>query len=205
MEEQQAVIPVEAPKPLNRWPDTALVIAPNTLLSTPSKRVEGEDLAHIKDLTNQMRTYMTRLDGIGLSAIQISVPLRVFILDDILSGELMGHSVFINPVLSKAEGKVSIKEGCLSYPGLTVEVDRAEKITVTALDENGVEFTLTAEGMPAVAIQHEADHLDGITFLNKVSKLKRDIYFKKYTKNLKKRASQVAARNALGKLRYGQS
>jgi peptide deformylase len=134
-------------------------------------------------LLDEMAKTMYAADGIGLAAPQVGVGLRLFVID-LGPGENRKAKLleFINPVLSMGEGSTAFEEGCLSVPGVTEEVKRHEKITVRYQDRNGKRLEMTAEGLLAVAIQHENDHLDGVLFVEKLSPLKRRLLKKKLQK-----------------------
>ena len=110
--------------------------------------------------------------GIGLAATQVNVHLRVIVIDVSESHDQL--RVFINPELVSAGGEADLEEGCLSVPGVYETVRRAQRVTVRALDATGAPFTLEAEGLLAVCIQHEMDHLEGKVFVEKLSRLKQN-------------------------------
>lgn len=170
------------------FPDLKIVVAPNPVLNKVSEEVKEFGPA-LKELVNAMKFVMKKLDGVGLSAIQVNVPIKIFVLDESISDLTGGHTVFVNPKVNLADGAkvVSIKEGCLSFPGLVVQTLRADKVTVDALDENGNPFSIIATDIGAVACVHENDHLQGLTFIDKLSKLKKDMYKSKYAKLIKAR------------------
>lgn len=125
----------------------------------------------ITKLIRDMAETMYAAPGIGLAATQVDVHKRIVVLD--VSETKDELRVFINPELVSAEGSVETEEGCLSVPGYYDEVVRAERIRVRALNERGEPFELDAEGMLAVCIQHEMDHLIGKVFVDRLSPLKR--------------------------------
>ncbi|MFM8270255.1 MAG: peptide deformylase, partial [Pseudomonadota bacterium] len=137
----------------------------------------------LHQLLDEMAKTMYAADGIGLAAPQVGESLRLFVID-LGPGENRTAKLleFINPVLKNGEGSISFEEGCLSVPGVTEEVKRNETITVSYQDRNGKKLEMTAEGLLAVAIQHENDHLDGILFVEKLSPLKRRLLKKKLLK-----------------------
>ncbi len=172
------------------WPDMSLLVAPDKRLNIKSSLVTPEEFANgsIIELTNTMDKAMGALKGIGLSAIQVNVPKQVFVISHRMSGDTQGHRIFVNPIITNmSPNTVFIEEGCLSFPGLYVPVHRSEGLTIEAQDEKGESFKMYVEGFGAVLLQHEYDHLQGITFLDKISKLKRDFYKKKYEKIRAKR------------------
>ena len=126
----------------------------------------------VQRLIRDMAETMYAAPGIGLAATQVNVQQRVIVAD--LSEEHDQLQVFINPVISSKQGEIETEEGCLSVPGITAPVPRAEEITVTALNADGLTFELTAIGLLAVCIQHEIDHLDGKVFVDYLSRLKRE-------------------------------
>ena len=125
----------------------------------------------IRKLVRDMAETMYAASGIGLAAIQVGVPKRVIVID--ASERRDELRVFINPEIVAAEGEAESEEGCLSVPGFFDTVRRAARITVRAQDESGRPFELVAEGMLAVCIQHEIDHLVGKVFVDYLSPLKR--------------------------------
>ena len=150
------------------------------ILHYPDKRlrVQATDVtrfdAELKQLVNDMAETMYAAPGVGLAAPQIGVPLRLFIVD-VATGddEPSDLRTFINPELVELIGKVEWEEGCLSFPGIHEEVERAERVRVKALDVEGKPFELEADGLLAIAIQHEYDHLDGRLLVDHLSLLRR--------------------------------
>src|SRR5262245_25219648 len=125
----------------------------------------------IRKLIKDMAETMYAAPGIGLAATQLDVHLRVIVID--ISETRDQLRVFVNPELSGASGEADLEEGCLSVPGIFEKVRRAERVTVRALDTEGKPFTLEADGLLAVCIQHEMDHLEGKVFVEKLSRLKQ--------------------------------
>jgi peptide deformylase len=144
---------------------------PDARLHTVAKPVAAVDDA-VRQLVADMAQTMYEAPGIGLAATQVNVHLRVIVID--VSEARDDLKVFINPeiVASSAESKV-YEEGCLSVPGIYDEVERPERVTVKALDLSGQSFTLEADGVLAVCIQHEIDHLNGKVFVQYLSRLKQ--------------------------------
>ena len=136
-------------------------------IATPVAAVTPE----IQKLVRDMAETMYAAPGVGLAATQVNVHKRVIVMD--VSDARDELRVFINPEIIAAEGEVECEEGCLSVPGYYDKVVRAAKVTVRALDGNGEPFELEAEGMLAVCIQHEIDHLFGKVFVDRLSPLKR--------------------------------
>ena len=137
-------------------------------------KVVCEPVLEVNDETRKiiddMFDTMYQEEGIGLAAPQVDILQRITI--DI-EGDKQNQLVLINPEILDAEGETGIEEGCLSIPGFRALVPRKEKVTVKALDRDGKEFTLKADGLLAICIQHEIDHLNGILFVDYLSPLKR--------------------------------
>ena len=125
--------------------------------------------ALVADMFETSRAY----NGVGLAANQIGVPQRVFIVDVPMDGGTRERFAVINPVLDRREGKESGEEGCLSIPGVFEEVTRATSLRLRGFDEHGKPIEKTVEGYLARAIQHEADHLDGVLFTDRLGTLKK--------------------------------
>ncbi len=136
----------------------------------------------LRKLVDDMAETMYAAPGVGLAATQIGEPHRIFLIDIASDDEPSKLHVFINPELVKTEGEQCAPEGCLSFPGITEEIKRASKVTVRALDREGQPFELSAEGLLAVAIQHENDHLDGVLMIDKMGMLKKRIVQRKMAK-----------------------
>ncbi len=143
---------------------------PDDRLRTVAKPVEKVD-AEIKKLVSDMFDTMKEENGIGLAATQVNVHKRVVVMD--VSEEQDTPRVFINPEITQMDGSTISEEGCLSVPNNYAKVERAEHIIVNALDENGEAFSLEADGLLAICIQHELDHLKGKLFVDYLSPLKR--------------------------------
>jgi peptide deformylase len=137
-----------------------------------------------RQLVRDMAETMYDAPGIGLAAPQIGVHQRVIVIDIAGSDEPPALIAAINPVIVHAEGEVFEEEGCLSVPKYAANVRRHAKVVVKALDIDGEEITWKADGLLAVAFQHEIDHLDGILFIDHISQLKRDIFRRKYRRSL---------------------
>ncbi|HQU07303.1 MAG: peptide deformylase [Ferrovum sp. 21-44-67] len=144
---------------------------PDERLHTIAKVVSKVD-QRIKTLVQDMAETMRAAPGIGLAATQVNVHERVIVLD--ISPEQNQLQVFINPVIIQKEGEAINEEGCLSVPGIYDKVTRARKIKIQALNEMGESFELEAEGLLAVCIQHEMDHLEGKVFVEYLSLLKQN-------------------------------
>ncbi|QOC22293.1 peptide deformylase [Wenzhouxiangella sp. AB-CW3] len=140
-----------------------------------------------QQLAADMLETMYAARGIGLAATQVNEGVRLLVLD--LSEERDDPKVFINPEIIEREGSQVCEEGCLSVPGIYAEVKRAERIRVRALDTDGESFELEADGLLAVCIQHEIDHLDGKVFVDYLSPLKRRMVEKKLRKQQREKAT----------------
>src|SRR6516162_1401313 len=127
---------------------------PDARLREPGKKVEIVSV-EVRQLIDDMAETMYAAPGVGLAATQVGAPWQVFVVDCAAEGEPSDLRVFVNPEILSAEGTVSFDEGCLSFPGAREEVERAEKVRVRALDRVGKPFELAAEGLLAIAIQHE--------------------------------------------------
>ena len=137
-------------------------------------------------LMNDMLETMYHENGIGLAAIQIGVAKRVIVLDISKKEEIKNPMFFINPeITEKSENNSTYEEGCLSVPGQFAEINRPEKCHVKYLDYYGQPKEMKAEGMLATCIQHEMDHLEGILFIDYLSKLKKSMIVKKLSKQKK--------------------
>ncbi|MFO0645379.1 MAG: peptide deformylase [Polyangiales bacterium] len=150
-----------------------------TILRYPDKRlrVKAEPVAEVNDeirrICDDMAETMYAAPGVGLAAPQVGVAKRIFVIDVADSDHPSELRTFINPEIVAREGETVWEEGCLSFPGIHEEVERAAKVTVRALGLDGKPFELTAEGLLSIAVQHEYDHLDGTLMVDRVSLLKR--------------------------------
>lgn len=156
-----------------------ILVYPDSRLRTVASAVESVD-DDLRTVIDDMFETMYAAPGIGLAATQVNMHKRLIVID--VSEERNQPYVFINPELLEAEGEEEMQEGCLSVPGYFETVRRAENVRVRALDRNGEEFELQADGLLAVCIQHEIDHLDGKVFVDYLSTLKRDRIRKKLLK-----------------------
>jgi peptide deformylase len=143
---------------------------PDERLRTVAKKIVEVDKS-ITTIISDMFDTMRDENGIGLAATQVNVHKRLVVMD--VSENQDTPMVFINPEITHKEGKTISEEGCLSVPNNYAQVERAEKVTVTALDKTGEPFTLDADGLMAICIQHELDHLKGVLFVDYLSPLKR--------------------------------
>jgi len=152
---------------------------PDPRLRNRAKAVEVVD-ARVRELVEAMLTTMYDANGIGLAATQVNVAKRVIVID--LSDDRNEPVCLINPEIVEKQGEEQMDEGCLSVPGVYETVTRAEWIRVRALDRSGASMELEADGLLAVCIQHEIDHLDGKLFVDYLSSLKRQRIRKKLEK-----------------------
>ena len=146
-----------------RYPDPRL-----NLVAKPVERVDGR----IKQLVADMAETMYEAKGIGLAATQVDVHERVVVMD--LSESRDQLQVLINPVILEKDGETVYEEGCLSVPGVYDKVTRAESFVAEALDIDGQPYTIRTDGLQAICIQHEIDHLDGKVFVQYLSRLKQE-------------------------------
>ena len=159
-----------------------ILIEPNKLLRQVSQRVEkvGDDE---RTLMDDMLDTMYDAPGIGLAAIQIGVPKRIIVMDISRDENKKEPRYFVNPVIkNKNEEKAKYEEGCLSVPDQFAEIERPNTCEVEYLDYNGKKQILKADGLLATCIQHEIDHLEGILFIDYLSKLKKSMIIKKLSK-----------------------
>lgn len=166
-------------------------------ISNPVETVDDDLRALIKDMFETMYD----APGIGLAAVQVGVPKRLLVMDlqepenedDPESPVIKHPMVFINPViLSHSDSEVPYTEGCLSVPDQYAEVMRPDRIRAKWLDENGMAHEEDMDGLLAVCLQHEMDHLEGVLFIDHLSKLKRDMVLKKLAKTRKERGARAA-------------
>ncbi|MFO0609062.1 MAG: peptide deformylase [Polyangiales bacterium] len=154
-------------------------MAIRTILRYPDKRLRDKALPvavvddDIRKLCDDMAETMYAAPGVGLAAPQIGVSKRIFVIDIASADEKSDLRVFINPEFVERDGETVWEEGCLSFPGIHEEVQRAAKVTVRATGLDGKPFEVSAEGLLAIAIQHEYDHLEGTLMVDRVSLLKR--------------------------------
>ena len=159
-----------------------ILIEPNKLLRQISKIVEtvGDEE---RTLMDDMLDTMYDAPGIGLAAIQIGVPKRIIVMDISKDEDKKEPRYFINPIIkNKNKEKAKYEEGCLSVPDQFAEIERPNKCEVEYLDYDGKKQLLKADGLLATCIQHEMDHLDGILFIDYLSKLKKSMIIKKLSK-----------------------
>ena len=167
-----------------------ILIEPNKFLRQISKPVEKVTKDE-QNLMDDMLDTMYAANGIGLAAIQIGVPKRIIVMDLSKDSEKKDPKYFVNPVIKSKNLEKSIyEEGCLSVPDQFAEIERPKKIEIEYLDYHGEKKLLKAEGLLATCIQHEMDHLEGILFIDYLSKLKKSMIIKKLSK-LKNKEDRV--------------
>ena len=165
-----------------------VLIYPDERLRTVCQPV-AEINDEIRKIVDDMFETMYKEEGIGLAAPQVNIQQRIITID--LDSENSNQIVLINPEILESRGETGIEEGCLSIPGFRGLVPRKEKVTVKALNRDGNEFTLEADGLLAICIQHEIDHLNGVLFVDYLSPLKRNRIKEKLIKFQKQVARQA--------------
>jgi len=171
----------------------AILEYPDPRLRTKAVPVAEVD-ATVRRLADDMLETMYAAKGVGLAASQVDVHKRLLVLD--VSDTRDQPLVLINPEILSAEGRAPGEEGCLSLPGIYDKLERAERIRVRALDRNGEAFELDAEGMLAVCIQHEMDHLEGKLFVDYLSELKRQLIKRRLQKERRQRSGSESRASA---------
>ena len=158
----------------------------------------GEITDAIRELARDMIDVMYDEPGIGLAAPQVGEPIRLVVMDTEWTDEEAGADrdprVLVNPEILEREGKITWTEGCLSVPDFTADVERAARVRVRYTDLEGREVVEDAEELRAVCFQHEIDHLDGILFIDRISRLKRNLYVKRRKKALRLEEEDHAAK-----------
>lgn len=163
-------------------------MAIRTILHYPDKRLRepgkaiGEITPEIRQLIDDMAETMYAAPGVGLAATQIGEAYQLFLVDVAGDDEPSDLRVFINPEFVEKTGKCTYEEGCLSFPGVQETLERAERVKVKARDREGKEFVLEAEGLLAIAIQHEYDHLQGVLMIDRLGPLKKRLLQRKIQK-----------------------
>jgi len=173
-----------------------ILTEPNKILREKSLRVENVD-KDIQKLMDDMLETLYAAPGIGLAAIQVGVAKRVIVMDisrdrDKDKEPKKNPMYFVNPkIVWKSEDKFTYEEGCLSVPNQFAEIDRSKQCHVKHLDYNGYPQELKADGLLATCIQHEIDHLEGILFIDYLSKLKKEMIIKKLSKQTKESVERI--------------
>jgi peptide deformylase len=163
-----------------------IVTYPDEFLRQKTKPVDNID-GHLQQLIDNMGITMYNAPGVGLAAIQVGVDKQMLVYDVAPNDESRRLNVLINPKIVSAEGQVlSENEGCLSVPDYRAHVKRAARILVEGVDRDGNPQRIEAEGMLAIVLQHEIDHLNGTLFIDHISALKRQIYERRINKMLKR-------------------
>jgi peptide deformylase len=173
-------------RPVLQFPDKRL-----REVSKPIERVTDE----IRELARDMLDVMYDEPGIGLAAPQLGAPLRLIVVDVQWTGEGNERSprILVNPEIAHSEGTITWNEGCLSVPDFQADVERAERVRLRASDLDGNALEIEASGLEAVCFQHEIDHLDGVLFIDRISRLKRSMYVRKRTKQLRQERAETSA------------
>ena len=170
-----------------------ILTEPNKILRKKSLRVENVD-KNIQQLMDDMLETLYAAPGIGLAAIQVGAAKRIIVIDTSRDRdkEPKNPMYFVNPeIIWKSEDKFTYEEGCLSVPNQFAEIDRPKQCHVKHLDYNGNPQELKVEGLLATCIQHEIDHLEGILFIDYLSKLKKEMIIKKLSKQTKDNVERI--------------
>ena len=163
-----------------------IIILPDPKLRLVSAKIERVDDS-LRRLIDDMIETMHEAPGVGLAAIQVAEPIRLLVVDVAKKDEEPEAQVFINPeIVWSSEERATYEEGCLSIPEYYAEVERPASVRARALDRDGKLREVLAEGLLATVLQHEIDHLDGVLFIDHISKLKRDRVIKKFRKAAKR-------------------
>lgn len=174
------------------------------VLQFPDKRLRevsrpiAEVTDAIRELARDLCDVMYDEPGIGLAAPQVGEPVRLIVVDTEWTAEGAERNplVLVNPDLSEHDGKLTWTEGCLSVPDFEAEVERAERVLLRARDLDGKEVEIRAEGLQAVCFQHEVDHLDGVLYIDRISRLKRSRYVARRKKQLRREAEEAGLETA---------
>lgn len=160
---------------------------PDSFLKQTAKPVENID-GKLQDIIDRMAQTMYGAPGVGLASIQVGVDKSILVYDIGPRDEKRELYVLINPKIISSEGEIlSEDEGCLSVPDYRADVKRAESILMEGVDRDGNPLRFDAEGLLAIVLQHEIDHLNGTLFIDRISKLKRELYKKRILKQLKRK------------------
>ena len=178
--------PRASPSKKSRMALKPIIILPDPKLRLVSKTIERVD-DDLRRLIDDMIETMHDAPGVGLAAIQVAEPIRLLVIDTAKKDEPPTPQVFINPeILWSSEQKGTYEEGCLSIPEYYEEVERPTEVKVRYMDLDGKTHEIEANGFLATVLQHEIDHINGVLFIDHISKLKRDRVIKKYTKAAKR-------------------
>jgi peptide deformylase len=163
-----------------------IITLPDPKLRLVSRKIERIDDS-LRRLIDDMIETMHEAPGVGLAAIQVGEPIRALVVDVAKKDEPPDPQVFVNPeIVWSSEERATYEEGCLSIPEYYAEVERPASVRARALDRDGKLREILAEGLLATVLQHEVDHLDGVLFIDHISKLKRDRVIKKFQKAAKR-------------------
>jgi len=158
---------------IRKYPDKVL-----KQKTSPVTTLDGD----LQELIDDMIETMYAAPGVGLAAPQVGVSKRLAVIDISTKEADVPLLVLINPVFLRREGSIEFEEGCLSIPEYTAKIGRAEKVVVRSTDRKGKEMEIEAEGLLAIALQHEIDHLDGLLLIDRISPIKREFFKKRYKK-----------------------
>ena len=159
-----------------------IITIPDSRLKTKSNKIDNFDENLKKDIKNMYETLYASENGIGLAAPQVGLMKRLIVID-LKEEDKSEPLTLVNPkILNKSDEKFVNQEGCLSIPGYYADIERSQKIECEYNDANGSKRTMTAQGLLSICIQHEVDHLNGVLFIDYLSKLKRKIALEKVTK-----------------------
>ena len=172
--------------------DTKIRVYPDSILQTRAAEIESID-GRVVHLAKDMAQTMYAAPGVGLAAPQVGVSERLVVIDVTNPAGKKGLITLVNPQIIEMEGQVVEEEGCLSLPGIRENVSRAARVLARGYDLNERERELEATGLLAVALQHEIDHLDGILFIDHISRLKRNRYEMRRKKQLRREEEAGAA------------
>ena len=174
-------------------------MAVRTILHYPDKRLRepGKKVSAFSDelvkLIDDMAETMYAAPGVGLAATQLGEPYQIFVIDVADAEEPSDLRVFVNPEILESDGTTTFEEGCLSFPGAREDIERAATVRVRAMDREGKAFELAAEGLLAIAIQHEYDHLQGVLMIDHLGPLKKRLLHRKMQKRADLQPSQSDA------------
>jgi peptide deformylase len=166
---------------------------PEKILKQKASRVKLID-RDLQTLIDDMIETMYAAPGVGLAAPQVGISKRLAVIDISTKGAEMPLLVLINPEVVSSEGCLEFEEGCLSFPGYTAKIERAEKLVVRATDREGKPFEIESEGLLSIALQHEIDHLEGILLIDRISPVKREFFKKRFQKVHKSAKERVETR-----------
>lgn len=165
-----------------------LIILPDPVLRQVSRPIERVDSA-LRSLSDDMLETMYDAPGIGLAAIQVGEPIRMLVVDLAKENEPKAPRIFVNPeIVARSQERSVYEEGCLSIPDYYAEVERPASVTVRHLDLEGGQYEIEADGLLATCLQHEIDHLDGVLFIDHISRLKREMVVRRFRKMAKEKA-----------------